>query len=71
MTLSRRAFLAGSTALTLAAPAAATSPAMPFSAQTVIDRARELSLKSYSERPMVPKDWLLLKPKNPILFFWI
>ncbi|MEX0283140.1 MAG: glucan biosynthesis protein [Paracoccaceae bacterium] len=58
MTLSRRAFLAGSTALTLAAPAAATSPAMPFSAQTVIERARELSRKSYSERPMVPKDWL-------------
>lgn len=57
MTLSRRAFLAGTTALAFASPLAATATAMPFSAQTVIDRARDLANRDYAARAEVPKDW--------------
>lgn len=57
MTLSRRAFLAGSTALAFAASASATTSGVEFSQATVIARARDLASRAYTERPTVPQDW--------------
>lgn len=58
MTMSRRAFLAGTTAITLAGPAAATSATLSFDEKTVIQKARDLSMRRYAPRPTVPQDWL-------------
>lgn len=57
----RRAFLAsalGSTILaSLPAPIRANAP-VPFSHDTVLERARALAAEPYSARPTVPQDWL-------------
>lgn len=58
MTLSRRAFLAGSTALLIARPAAATAPEVPFTRDTVVALARDMASRDYTPRDEVPQDWL-------------
>ena len=55
--ISRRAFLAGTTALALSSPAWATTSRSEFTANTVRDRARDLARRSYMARPEVPQDW--------------
>ncbi len=65
MTVSRRAFLAGSTALALGStlrPIAshAAGLAMPFDAEQVVVLARDLAARQYRPRPEVPADWLSL-----------
>ncbi|MFK7751356.1 MAG: glucan biosynthesis protein [Sedimentitalea sp.] len=57
MTLSRRAFLAGTTAVILARAAQATGVGAAFSRDTVVQRARDLANRRYMARPMVPQDW--------------
>ena len=56
MTMSRRAFLASSTALALAFARTAQA-STPFDRQTVIERARDLAARDYAPRPEVPQDW--------------
>jgi len=58
MTLSRRAFLADTTAFVFATPMAAATPAQPFSRETVLERARDLANRAFLRRADVPKDWL-------------
>ncbi len=55
--MTRRAFLAGSTALTLPRLARATSRGMDFEHQQVIALARDMAERSYIARPQVPRDW--------------
>lgn len=57
MTLTRRGFLAGTTALTLCRPLQAGSPDA-FGPDTVRTIARSLAMHPYSPRPQVPQDWL-------------
>lgn len=57
VTLSRRAVLAGGTALFLSAPSL-TRAAQPFSTETVIAQAQALSDQPYTPRDTVPQDWL-------------
>lgn len=58
MKLTRRAFLAGSTAMGLLPPFAAfAQDSTPFDRQQVIDMARALAAQEYQARPMVPQDW--------------
>ncbi|MCA0872457.1 glucan biosynthesis protein G [Seohaeicola saemankumensis] len=61
MSLSRRSFLASGSALALASlagPVRATSPEVPFSHDTVVAMARDLSRHRYLARKPVPQDWL-------------
>ena len=56
--MTRRAMLAGTTALALTGAARATSPELPaFSRAAVVDRARDLASRGYMPRPTVPQDW--------------
>ncbi|WP_135502617.1 glucan biosynthesis protein [Roseovarius aestuariivivens] len=57
MTLSRRGFLCGTTALVVAPPVWATGGDVPFSHDTVVTLARELSGQPHSPRAEVPKAW--------------
>lgn len=57
MILSRRAFLAGTTALALTRPALAETPAVPFDRQMVIEKARALADQPFSPRKTVPQAW--------------
>ncbi len=57
MTLSRRAFLAGTTAFAVLPAATTIQAAQPFDADTVRKRAQEMAKRRYVERPMVPADW--------------
>jgi glucans biosynthesis protein len=56
MTLSRRSFLLSGTALVLARPAGASTPAA-FDRNTVIGLAENLAGQDYAPRPSVPQDW--------------
>lgn len=60
MTLSRRSFLAGSTALTLigVTGARAMPPAVPFDPAKVTEMAHDLSRQAYRARDTVPQDWI-------------
>lgn len=59
MTVTRRAFLAGTTALALASAAGrAGGLAMPFEAAQVTEMARALAAQRYRPRAEVPRDWL-------------
>ncbi len=58
MTLSRRSFLAGSTALALTRPAGAATPGLAFSRAALIGRARDLAARPYAPRPQVPQEWV-------------
>jgi len=55
--ITRRAFLAGTTALALPRIVLATSPGMDFDRETVIMLARDMASAPYMPRPDVPKDW--------------
>ncbi len=58
MSLSRRAFLAGSTALALSRPARAATPGLAFSRAALIARARDLAARPYAPRAQVPQEWV-------------
>lgn len=58
MTTTRRAFLAGTTAILLARPALAEMAPVPFAPGDVIDKARALAARSYHPRSQVPQPWL-------------
>ncbi|MEL6375940.1 MAG: glucan biosynthesis protein G [Pseudomonadota bacterium] len=62
MTLSRRSFLAASTAMVVFARPDLAQAAVetPFTHETVVQLARELSSKKYKKRPAVPDDWINL-----------
>ena len=54
--ISRRAFLAASTALA-ARPTWAVSP-QAFAPAQIVDLARDLSTRAYRPRPNIPQDWI-------------
>lgn len=56
--LTRRAFLAGTSALALAPVAQATGVGMDFSHETVVTLAKDLAAADYMPRAQVPKEWL-------------
>jgi len=58
MTTTRRAFLAGTTAILSARPALAEMAPVPFAPGDVIDKARALAARSYQPRSQVPQPWL-------------
>ena len=58
MTLTRRAFLACSTAMALSNVSHATGFAVPFDPTMIADRARAMAANPYVMRPVVPQDWL-------------
>jgi len=60
MTLTRRSFLAGTSAigLTLAAPAMATPPVRRFDAAILLEMARALAGRPFEPRPTVPQEWI-------------
>lgn len=61
MTLTRRSFLAGTTALALALTpgvGGAAGLAMPFDPSQVVEQARDLAARRYRARAEVPRDWL-------------
>ncbi len=58
MTLSRRGFLAGTTAILVAPQLRAAGVTEPFTHETVIAKAQALAQRRYMERPSVPQDWL-------------
>ncbi|MFO6463415.1 glucan biosynthesis protein [Jannaschia sp. KMU-145] len=58
--MTRRAFLAGVSALALARPLAAMPQyvsAMPFDADTVREMARDLASRPFAPRPLIPAPW--------------
>lgn len=57
MNMTRRAFLASSTALALTRPAGATGAGMRFDRDLVITLARDMAKHAYMARPKVPQDW--------------
>ena len=58
MKLTRRAFLAMSSAMALISPAMAGGSGWPFGRQEVIALARSLASSDYEARPKVPQGWL-------------
>ena len=57
MKLTRRAFLASTSALAFAPAAIATGGGDPFDREDVIAMARDLASRDYAEREMVPREW--------------
>ena len=57
MNLTRRAFLASTSALFLAPATFATGGEVPFDRNDVIALARDLASRPYAEREMVPQEW--------------
>ncbi len=58
MSLTRRAFLAGTTALVLIRPVATAAQTVPFGRTEVIARARDLAKLPFRPRDMVPQEWI-------------
>ena len=55
--MTRRAFLAGTTALALPRMALSTGASQPFGREQVITLARDTAAHPYMPREEVPKDW--------------
>ena len=58
MSLTRRAFLASSTAILALGASRAKAQSEPFSHDQVIALAREMAAQEYTPRPTVPQDWI-------------
>ena len=58
MSLTRRAFLASSTAIMALGASRAKAQSEPFSHDQVIALAREMAGQEYTPRPTVPQDWI-------------
>ncbi|TMV09640.1 glucan biosynthesis protein G [Ruegeria sediminis] len=57
MNLTRRAFLASTSAIALVPAAYATDGGTPFDREHVIAEARDLASRDYAERPTIPQEW--------------